>query len=332
MNYYKVLGIEENATQEDIKEAYNRQVQTFKEEVKDEKRLEKFLDLFKEAYDALNYEESIVQNQMEEIFDEEVSALFKKNKIEEKPVDISLNKEEVKLESQNIENSYAATILMSREEILKESLIQHHEPEEERIIFKSKEDFEECDGFFDDDDEEEDFEEKIIKKIKQKNPYKKNKNSSSVKRNSINKNNKEYNSRDRDRDRDRENIANNEYKEKNKKVVVKKEKNSDGNLGLLLIPLKILVLPVIAILSIVIFICKIISISSWLVSKVIIVGAIAIAAIHGYRIYIGQVAREYNIFLACGIGFIVSIFLPSIVRILPNTLQGINNSLKDFVF
>lgn len=326
MNYYKVLGIEENATQEEIKEAYNRQVQTFKEEVKDEKRLEKFLDLFKEAYDALNYEESIVQNQIEEIFDEEVSALFKKNKIEEKPVDISLNKEEVKVANQNIENSYAATVLMSREEILKESLIQHHEPEEERIIFKSKEDFEECDGFFDDDDEEEDFEEKIIKKIKQKNPYKKNKNSSSVKRNSINKNNKEYNSRDRDRDRD--NIANNEYKEKNKKVVVKKEKNS----GLLLIPLKILVLPVIAILSILIFICKIISISSWLVSKVIIVGAIAIAAIHGYRIYIGQVAREYNIFVACGIGFIVSIFLPSIVRILPNTLQGINNSLKDFVF
>ena len=327
MNYYKVLGIEENATQEDIKEAYNRQVQTFKEEVKDEKRLEKFLDLFKEAYDALNYEESIVQNQMEEIFDEEVSALFKKNKIEEKPVDISLNKDEVKVANQNIENSYAATVLMSREEILKESLIQHHEPEEERIIFKSKEDFEECDVFFD-DDEEEDFEEKIIKKIKQKNPYKKNKNSSSVKRNSINKNNKEYNSRDRDRDRDRDNIANNEYKEKNKKVVVKKEKNS----SLLLIPLKILVLPVIAILSILIFICKIISISSWLVSKVIIVGAIAIAAIHGYRIYIGQVAREYNIFLACGIGFIVSIFLPSIVRILPNTLQGINNSLKDFVF
>lgn len=324
MNYYKVLGIEENATQEEIKEAYNRQVQTFKEEVKDEKRLEKFLDLFKEAYDALNYEESIVQNQIEEIFDEEVSALFKKNKIEEKPVDISLNKEEVKVANQNIENIYAATVLMSREEILKESLIQHHEPEEERIIFKSKEDFEECDGFFDDEEEEEDFEEKIIKKIKQKNPYKKNKNSSSVKRNSINKNNKEYNSRDRDRD----NIANNEYKEKNKKVVVKKEKNS----GLLLIPLKILVLPVIAILSILIFICKIINISSWLVSKVIIVGAIAIAAIHGYRIYIGQVAREYNIFVACGIGFIVSIFLPSIVRILPNTLQGINNSLKDFVF
>ena len=177
MNYYKVLGIEENSTQEEIKEAYNRQVETFKEEVKDEKRLEKFLDLFKEAYDALKYEESILQDQKEEIFDEEVSALFKNNKIEEKPVDISVNKEEVKLENQNIENSYAATVLMSREEILKKSLIQHNEYEEGRAIFKSKEDFQECDGFFDDEDEEEDFEEKIIKKIKKKNPYKNKKNS-----------------------------------------------------------------------------------------------------------------------------------------------------------
>ena len=119
MNYYKVLGIEENATQKEIKEAYNRQVETFKEEVKDEKRLEKFLDLFKEAYDALKYEESILQNQNEEIFDEEVSALFKKNKIEEKPVDISVNKEEVKFENQNIENSYAATVLIEQRRNIK---------------------------------------------------------------------------------------------------------------------------------------------------------------------------------------------------------------------
>ena len=84
---------------------------------------------------------------MEEIFDEEVSALFKKNKIEEKPVDISLNKEEVKLESQNNRKQLCSYYLMSREEILKESLIQHHEPEEERIIFKSKEDLRSVMGF-----------------------------------------------------------------------------------------------------------------------------------------------------------------------------------------
>ena len=325
MNYYKVLGIEENATQKEIKEAYNRQVETFKEEVKDEKRLEKFLDLFKEAYDALKYEESILQNQNEEIFDEEVSALFKKNKIEEKPVDISVNKEEVKFENQNIENSYAATVLMSREEILKESLIQGNQMEEERVIFKSKEDFEEGNEFFDNEDEkeEEDFEEKIIKKIKKKTNYK-SRNNNSVKRNRVSKNNKEYNSRDRDRS------YNN--KEINKNVIIKKEKDSDGILDLLLIPVKILVLPIIAILSILIFICRIISISSWIVAKVIIFGAIAISAIHGYRIYTGQIAKEYTVFVACIIGFIVSIFLPSIVRIVLNILQGINSSLKNLVF
>ena len=68
MNYYKVLGIEENATQEEIKEAYNRQVQTFKEEVKDEKRLEKFLDLFKEAYDALNLNQRKVLRSVMDFF------------------------------------------------------------------------------------------------------------------------------------------------------------------------------------------------------------------------------------------------------------------------
>lgn len=325
MNYYKVLGIEENATQKEIKEAYNRQVETFKEEVKDEKRLEKFLDLFKEAYDALKYEESILQNQNEEIFDEEVSALFKKNKIEEKPVDISVNKEEVKFENQNIKNSYAATVLMSREEILKESLIQGNQMEEERVIFKSKEDFEEGNEFFDNEDEkeEEDFEEKIIKKIKKKTNYK-SRNNNSVKRNRVSKNNKEYNYRDRDRS------YNN--KEINKNVIIKKEKDSDGILDLLLIPVKILVLPIIAILSILIFICRIISISSWIVAKVIIFGAIAISAIHGYRIYTGQIAKEYTVFVACIIGFIVSIFLPSIVRIVLNILQGINSSLKNLVF
>ncbi|MBP3915633.1 MAG: molecular chaperone DnaJ, partial [Clostridium sp.] len=133
-------------------------------------------------------------------------------------------------------------------------------------------------------------------------------------------------------DRDRDRSVSNKYSDKNKKVIVKKEKGSNGILNLLLIPLKVLALPIIAILSILIFICRIISISSWLVAKGIIVGVIAIAAIHGYRIYIGEVAKEYNVFIACGIGFVVSIFLPSIIRIVPNTLQGINNSLKGFVF
>ena len=65
MNYYKVLGIEENATQEEIRQAYEKQVKLFKLEVKDEKRLDKFLDLFKEAYDALIYKEAIVKEQQD---------------------------------------------------------------------------------------------------------------------------------------------------------------------------------------------------------------------------------------------------------------------------
>lgn len=337
MNYYKVLGIEDNATQEEIKQAYDKQVQKFRDEVKDEKMLEKFLDLFKEAYNALNYQENIIQEQQEEIFDEEVSSLFKNNKIKEKPAEVLQEQEVNKVQSKDIENSYAATVLMSREEILRESLIQHHEPEQERIIFRSKEDFEDCEGFFDNEEEEDDFEEKIIKKIKQKSTSKNKKSKSkksngSSKKSNVSKNDKEYNTRDRDRDRDRDNDSTNKYEDKSKSVRVKKEKSSNGILNLLLIPLKIIALPIIAILTILIFICRIISLSSWLVSKVIIVGVIAIAAIQGYRIYIGQVPKEYSIFIACGIGFVVSIFLPSIVRIIPNTLQGVNNTLKEFTF
>ena len=43
MNYYKVLGVEENASKEEIKRAYEKQVAYFKSEVKDEKRLNKFI-------------------------------------------------------------------------------------------------------------------------------------------------------------------------------------------------------------------------------------------------------------------------------------------------
>ena len=50
MNYYKILGVDENSTLTEIKQAYDNQVKTFKDEIKDEKRLEKFLELFKEAY------------------------------------------------------------------------------------------------------------------------------------------------------------------------------------------------------------------------------------------------------------------------------------------
>ena len=43
-------------------------------------------------------------------------------------------------------------------------------------------------------------------------------------------------------------------------------------------------------------------------------------------------AVQYKIFILCAIGFIVSLFLPSILRVLPRILEGINNRLKRFVF
>ena len=79
------------------------------------------------------------------------------------------------------------------------------------------------------------------------------------------------------------------------------------------------------------FLCKILNLISWIASKVIIIASIAGASIHGYQIYIGH-AVQYKIFILCAIGFIVSLFLPSILRVLPRILEGINNRLKRFVF
>lgn len=322
MNYYKVLGIEENASQDEIRQAYEKQVNTFKKEVKDQKRLKKFLDLFKEAYDELNCEKTIVQDQPEEIFDEEVSELFKNSNIKEKPGNVLVDEKVRKTENPNIENSYESTVLMSREDIVRESLIQCDKPKEGRIIFRSKEDFEDCDGFF---EEEEDFEERIIKRIREKSKHKSKNNNNRKKKSSTSKDNVSKNVMDSRVDLNQNNVL-------NKKILVKKENKPNDNSNLLLIALKIIVLPTIAILSILIFICRIISISSWLVSKVIIIAVIAILAIHGYQIYVEKAIINYNIFIGCGIGFMVSLFLPSIVRIIPNTLYGINNRLKSFVF
>ena len=95
MNYYKVLGVEENASKEEIKRAYEKQVDYFKSEVKDEKRLNKFIELFDEALAALNVEEKEIIQPIEEnegVFDEEVSKLFKS--VEEKEKSRNVNDED----------------------------------------------------------------------------------------------------------------------------------------------------------------------------------------------------------------------------------------------
>lgn len=60
-DYYKLLGVEKNASKEEIKEAYEKQVEKIKKEVVNEKRLNQFLNLFKQAYEALN---SLEENQL----------------------------------------------------------------------------------------------------------------------------------------------------------------------------------------------------------------------------------------------------------------------------
>lgn len=95
--------------------------------------------------------------------------------------------------------------------------------------------------------------------------------------------------------------------------------------------LKILAIPVIVVLSTIIFFCKIISLVSWIASKIIIVASIALSAIHGYQIYIGQ-PIQYKIFVISAVAFVISLFLPSILKIVPSVLGGLNDRLKRFVF
>jgi len=59
-DYYKILDVERDASKEEIKKAYEKQTEKLKKEVVNEKRLNQFLKIIDEAYDALN---SIEENQ-----------------------------------------------------------------------------------------------------------------------------------------------------------------------------------------------------------------------------------------------------------------------------
>ncbi|MBN1045065.1 molecular chaperone DnaJ [Clostridium botulinum] len=125
---------------------------------------------------------------------------------------------------------------------------------------------------------------------------------------------------------------NREEKSRKQKVVEKSPKSDSKQIfDLFMLPLKILVLPLIAVLSIIVLICQIINVVSWIASKVLIVGSISIGAIHLYQVKMGQV-MNYNILILAASVLLVSFFLPYILKLLLTIFQKLNNVLKDFVF
>ncbi|MEG0308017.1 MAG: molecular chaperone DnaJ [Clostridium sp.] len=132
-------------------------------------------------------------------------------------------------------------------------------------------------------------------------------------------------SKEQDKDRGRESIRKQNLREKNKR------RATENTSSLFMLPIRILAIPLIAILSLVILLCQIINIVSWLASKVMIVGGISIGAIHLYQINIGQTA-DYKILIFAIVVVIASFFLPYILRMVPRTLGRLNNKLKEFVF
>jgi cation transport ATPase len=254
MEHYKILGVDENASMEEIKKAYEDKVNKFKEEIEDERRAKSFIKVFDEAYEKIKEEREKNKSQQTVIIDNQVE---------------DLNKDFDKDSSNGYED--------------------FNEYEQESTVSKEK------------------------KRSSSK--------STSIRKQ---KGSKKKSTGDRD------NIeSQKQSKRDNNKKVGRNKRNSSSSLTQL--PLKILLMPIIAILSIIIFLCKIVNLISWVASKIIIIAAIAISAIHGYQIYIGH-AIQYKIFVLCALGFVVSLFLPSILKMLVSTLSKVNNKLKKFIF
>lgn len=244
MDHYKVLGVDENASMEEIKKAYEDKCKKFKYEIKDERRARDFINLFDKAYEEIKVERLKQQNQ--------------------------------------------ETILINQEKISKS--------QQDKISIKKKS----CD----------EKEEEIILKRKKSKSY----------------SDKNYNKRKYKNKKNKDN-----KRKSSKKIIVKKRKNKSVLGKVISIILKILAFPIVVILSILIFICKIIRVISWIASKATMIAAISLAAIHGYQIYKGEVAN-YNIFFISAIAFIIGLLLPNIVRILPSILEKINNIIKRYIY
>ena len=97
MDCFNILGIKEGASKEEIRQAYEKQVNKFNNEVRDKKKLDKFLSLFKAAYDEL----------MKEFEEKELEEKIIKNIEEEYTNNKGLNEnEEIKEAEKKVEENY----------------------------------------------------------------------------------------------------------------------------------------------------------------------------------------------------------------------------------
>ena len=249
-DYYKVLGVEKNASKEEIKEAYEKQVEKIKKEVVNEKRLNEFLKLFEQAYEALN--------SLEE------SQLIDKN----------------------------ATLIMNPQEVQKELEVNN----------------------------------------KSNNYISRNNSKSKGRSASTKKNNFTQKGISKNKDKKNKLKDNKEEKDRKQKAVEKSPKSNTKQIfDLLMLPFKILALPLIAILSVIILLFQIINVVSWIATKLLIVGAISVGAIHLYQVKLGQVIN-YNILILAASVLLASFFLPYILKFVLKVFEKLNNVLKDFVF
>ncbi|MCE5219816.1 MAG: DnaJ domain-containing protein [Clostridium sp.] len=249
-DYYKILGVEKNASKEQIKEAYEKQVEKIKKEVVNEKRLNQFLKIFDQAYEALN---SLDENQL---IDENATLIMNPQEVQKE------------LEDNDKSNNY---------------INRYNSKSKGRSSGRKKND----------------FTEKAVSKNK-----------------------------------DDKNKLNNNKEEKDRKQKVA-EKSSESNtkqiFNLIMLPFKILALPLIAILSVIILLLQIINVISWIATKLLIVGSISVGAIHLYQVKMGQ-AINYNILILATSVLLASFFLPYILKLMLKVLKIINDALKSFVF
>ncbi|MDV4149423.1 molecular chaperone DnaJ [Clostridium sp. AL.422] len=255
-----------------------------------------------EKYEILSVDENSSMEEIRQAYENKVNEI-KKEIVDERRAKAFIKVfdkafEEIKLEKEKIQNQ--ETMLIN----FKNTNLDNYA--------KDKLDIEEIDKY-------EDFDE--YKEITRKNKEKKKSPSRSSTRKKQNNNRKKVY---KDNDIDKKKRKNNNQKIRSKERLSKES-------SLIKLPFKILAVPIIVVLSILIFLLKTINLISWIATKVLIVAAISVSSIHGYQVYIGQ-PMYYEVFVLCAVVFVISLFLPSILKVVPSALSSINNKIKKFVF